>query len=126
MFHGLSTIVYNVADLKAAKNWYAAMLGTAPFFDEPFYVGFNVGGYQLGLVPADDSISVPNSVTYWGVSDADDAFGRLLAHGATEHEAVRDVGGGIRLGSVYDPDGNVVGVIDNPHSSLFGAPPSHG
>lgn len=118
MFQGLRTVVYNVGDLLAAKAWYATILGTAPYFDEPFYVGFNVGGYELGLVPADDSSTVPGSVTYWGVADADAAMGCLLAQGATEHEAVHDVGGGIRLGSVYDPDGNIVGVIYNPHFAL--------
>lgn len=118
MFQGLRTVVYNVADLQAAKEWYAATLGFAPYFDEPFYVGFSVGGYELGLVPADDASTVPGSVTYWGVPDADEAMERLLAQGATTHEAVHDVGGGIRLGSVFDPDGNIVGVIYNPHFAL--------
>ncbi|MBC8135309.1 MAG: VOC family protein [Fibrella sp.] len=122
MFQGLRTIVYNVADLQAAKGWYTTALGVAPYFDEPFYVGFNVGGYELGLVPADDSSTVPGSVTYWGVADADEAMRHLVAHGANEHEATHDVGGGIRLGSVYDPDGNIVGVIYNPHFALADTP----
>lgn len=122
MFQGLRTVVYNVADLSVAKEWYTAVLEVAPYFDEPFYVGFNVGGYELGLVPADDSSTVPGSVTYWGVPDADVTMGRLLSQGATEHEAVHDVGGGIRVGSVYDPDGNIVGVIYNPHFTLDGSP----
>lgn len=118
MFQGLRTVVYNVSDLTKAKEWYATILEIAPYFDEPFYVGFNVGGYELGLVPADDSSTVPGSVTYWGVPDVDAVMNGLIAQGATEHEAVHDVGGGIRLGSVYDPDGNIVGIIYNPHFTL--------
>ena len=114
MFQGLRTIVYNVADLAAARDWYAVLLGKPPYFDEPFYVGFNAGGYELGLT-ADTDRSPGTSVTYWGVADADAAHAHLLAAGAAPHEPVHDVGGGIRLGSVVDPFGGVVGVIFNPH-----------
>ncbi len=115
MLEGLRTVVYSVADLTAAKAWYADLLGQEPYFDEPFYIGFNVGGYELGLLPAEGSES---STTYWGVPDADAAYDSLLARGASPKTPVEDVGGGIRLGAVTDPFGNVLGVIYNPHFML--------
>lgn len=116
MLQGLRTLVYQVADLDAAKGWYAELLGIPPYFDEPFYVGFNVGGYELGLQPrnAADTSQARDSVTYWGVPNAQEACTRLLALGAKEYQAVQDVGGGIRLGAVTDPSGNILGVIENP------------
>ena len=112
-----SHTLYQVADLDAAKAWYAGLLGTPPYFDEPFYVGFNVGGYELGLQPKGeaDAGQAKDAVTYWGVPNADEAYARLLDLGAAEYQAVQDVGGGIRLGAVTDPQGNVLGVIENPH-----------
>src|SRR5438067_1459185 len=123
MFEGLRTVVYRVGDLKRGKEWYSAVLEKQPYFDEPFYVGFNVGGYELGLVPeaAEGAGKSVGSVTYWGVPDVEAAFARLLELGATVHEGVQDVGGGIKVASVLDPFGNVVGMIYNPHFSLPGA-----
>jgi len=114
---GLRTTKYTARDLAAAKAWYQEVTGVAPYFDEPFYVGFNIGGFELGIVP-DDSAAAARSesgVAYWGVTNADSAYARLIAMGATEHEAIQDVGEGIRIGSVHDPFGNVLGVIENPH-----------
>jgi catechol 2,3-dioxygenase-like lactoylglutathione lyase family enzyme len=116
MFLGLRTIVYPAPDLAASKEWFAGTLGAEPYFDEPFYVGFDVGGYELGLAPGADAADGP--VTYWGVTDADEAYSSLVARGAEPHSAVKDVGGGIRLGSVREPAGSLVGVIDNPHFKL--------
>jgi catechol 2,3-dioxygenase-like lactoylglutathione lyase family enzyme len=48
MFLGLRTVIYPAPDLAAAKVWYAKVLGAAPYFDEPFYVWFSVGGFELG------------------------------------------------------------------------------
>lgn len=120
MFQGLRTLVYHVADIGKAKDWYAQALGLSPYFDEPFYVGFNVGGYELGLAASDTAEvgAAGSAVTYWGVPDADAAFAHLLALGAQTHETPNDVGGGIRLASVRDPFGNLFGVIDNPNFSL--------
>ncbi len=117
MLQGLRTLVYQVGDLDAAKDWYAALLGTPPYFDEPFYVGFNVGGYELGLQPLGDADAgqARDAVTYWGVPDADAAYAWLLVSGASEYQPVQDVGGGIRLGAVTDPQGGLLGVIENPH-----------
>ncbi len=122
MFKGLRTTIYQVADIGAGKRWYEAAFGVTPYFDQPFYVGFNIGGYELGLQADSPAVSMTdNVIAYWGVDDADAAFAHLLAQGATPHHAVQDVGEGIRVASVRDPFGNVIGVIQNPH---FGA--SHG
>jgi predicted enzyme related to lactoylglutathione lyase len=114
---GLRTGMYHVADLEAAKAWYTRVLGKPPYFDEPFYAGFEVGGYELGLNP-DTSKIKPGAggvVVYWGVTNADSAHARLLELGAQEFEPVTDVGGGIRVAVVLDPFGNLFGVIENPH-----------
>lgn len=121
-FLGLRTAIYPVDDLPRAKAWYSSVLGIQPYFDEPFYVGFNVGGWELGLNP-DTTQTRPGSgggVAYWGVEDADRALARLLGLGAGEHGAVQDVGGGIRVATVTDPFGNVLGIIENPHFRVEG------
>lgn len=117
MLKGLRTVGYQVADLKAATRWYSELLGYGPYFDEPFYVGFDVGGYELGLQPAGDEApaGVGGDTAYWGVADVPGALEQLTAAGATVLQAAQDVGGGIVVGSVRDPFGNVLGVIDNPH-----------
>lgn len=123
MLQGLRTAIYHVDDLERAKGWYGEVLGEAPYFDEPFYVGFNVGGFELGLQP--DEGGVPRSSTgvtaYWGVDDAEAALARLLELGATGRGGVQDVGEGIRVATVLDPFGNVFGVIENPHFAIEGA-----
>ena len=113
---GLRTLIYPTTDLDADKAWWSTYLGFGPYFDEPFYVGFNVGGYELGLDPNGDVAAGP--IAYWGVENADEAFAQLLARGATEHAKVTDVGDGIRLATVRDGMGNVVGIIENPHFKL--------
>ena len=119
MLQGLRTVVYHVEDLAKAKAWWTELLGQPPYFDEPFYVGFNVGGYELGLHPADgDPGTAAGPVTYWGVTDIEDAYRRLLERGAAGHAAVQDVGGGIKVASVVDPMGSVVGIIENPYFRL--------
>lgn len=119
MFQGLRTVIYAVDDLEKAKRWYSEALSQQPYFSEPFYVGFNVGGFELGLDPDTSGVERGNNaVAYWGVSDADAAYERLLAQGARAGSPVRDVGEGIRVGTVLDPFGNVLGVIQNPHFKL--------
>jgi predicted enzyme related to lactoylglutathione lyase len=117
MFLGLRTATYRVDDIDKAKAWYSDVLGAKPYFDEPFYVGFNVAGYELGLHPgpSSDGDKADGAVAYWGVEDAAAAFARLLDLGATVHEAVQDVGQGIKVATVKDPFGNIFGVIENPH-----------
>ena len=117
MLQGLRSQIYQVSDLEAAKAWYTALLGKPPYFDEPFYVGFSVGGYELGLQPSDnpDAGQAREAVTYWGVADAADAYAKLLALGVTPYQSVQEVGGGIKLGAALDPLGGILGVIENPH-----------
>lgn len=122
MLLGLRTWKVVARDLARAKAWYTQVVGHGPYFDQPFYVGFEVGGYELGIVPAEgaDQPGTSGAVTYWGVSDVDATYARLLELGATPHEPIQDVGEGIRLGTVLDPDGNVLGVILNPHFKVGG------
>jgi predicted enzyme related to lactoylglutathione lyase len=115
-FLGLRTVIYAAQDLPKARDWYAKVLGFKPYFDEPFYVGFEVGGYELGLDPnAPPSKGPGGPVTYWGVPNADAGLAHLVAQGAEVVEAVHEVGGGIRVAQVRDPFGNILGVIENPH-----------
>lgn len=114
MILGLRTVIYPVNDLAVGKAWYAEMLGQAPYFDEVFYVGFNVGGFELGLIS--DAVAGSNGAqALWGVADAHKEMQRLIALGAKELEAVTDVGGGILVAAVLDPFGNRFGIIQNPH-----------
>jgi predicted enzyme related to lactoylglutathione lyase len=119
MFLGLRTALYKVDDLGAAKAWYSRVLGVEPYFAEPFYVGFNVGGFELGLDPDMTGVTSGNShIAYWGVTNCGTAFHRLVELGATVQEEPRDVGGGIIVATLRDPFGNTLGIIENPH---FGA-----
>ena len=117
IFRGAYTIKYAVPDLAAAKAFYAKASGVAPYFDEPFYVGFNIAGDELGLDP--DLSVAPNgpggTVAYWGVSDIAKAAAHLLQCGAREIEAPKEVGGGIKVATYADPWGNFIGIIENPH-----------
>jgi len=117
MLEGLRTVIYPVADLARAKTWYSTVLGPDPYFDEPFYVGYTVGGFELGLDPNGTAASATGGgpVAYWGVPDISAAYRRLHELGAGECVPVQDVGGGIRTAVVTDPFGNAVGLIENPH-----------
>lgn len=114
MIQGLRTAIYPAPDLARGKKWYTQVLGQEPYFDEPFYVGFSVGGFELGLIPDGEPGSSGVQV-YWGVLDAAAEMTRLTGLGAQVHEAVKDVGGGIMVGSVRDPFGNLFAIIENPH-----------
>ena len=116
MFLGLRTVIFPAPDLDASKRWFTSLLGLDPYFDEPFYVGFEVGGYELGLNP--DADTADGAVSYWGVDDIDIAMEALIAAGAEERSAIQDVGDGIRVATVIEPAGGIVGVIENPHFSL--------
>ena len=121
MFQGLRTAIYHVDDLEKAKAWYSEVLGIKPYFDQPFYVGFNVGGFELGLDPdMTDVLKGSSVVAYWGVKDAADSYKRILKLGARQHSEVKEVGGGIRVATVTDPFGNVFGIIENPHFKAEG------
>lgn len=115
-FFGLRTAKYTARDLAAAKKWYTDVLGSVPYFDEPFYIGYNVGGFELGITPDPHAArDRPEAgIAYWGVADAEKTYARLLSKGAVTLEPVQDVGGGVKIGSVRDPFGNVFGVVENP------------
>ncbi|MCB1058088.1 MAG: VOC family protein [Acidobacteria bacterium] len=114
MILGLRTTIYPTPDLERAKLWYSQVLGIEPYFDEPFYVGFAVGGFELGLIP-DGTPSADGPRPLWGVEDAEAAHARLLELGATPLEPVTEVGEGIKVAAVLDPFGNRFGLIENPH-----------
>jgi catechol 2,3-dioxygenase-like lactoylglutathione lyase family enzyme len=110
-FLGLRTATYTVADLAAAKAWYTEATGVEPSFDEPYYVGFSVGGFELGLMPGEVERG-DGGIAYWGVVNADSAYQRLIGLGATEHTPIADHG--VRIGAVRDPFGNILGVVEWP------------
>lgn len=114
---GLRTAVYNVRNVAKARDWYTKVLGVKPYFDQPFYVGFSVGGFELGIHPGTPHAQKPDTgvLPYWGVSDARKFHQQLLRLGAKPHTAPLDVGGGIVAAAVKDPFGNVFGIIENPH-----------
>jgi predicted enzyme related to lactoylglutathione lyase len=114
MIQGLRTAIYPTTDLARGKEWYRQVLGRDPYFDEPFYVGFSVGGFELGLIP-DGEPGTSGVQAYWGVPDAMAELARLMALGATVHEPVKDVGGGIKVAALRDPFGNLFSIIENPH-----------
>ncbi len=117
---GLRTVLYHVPELAKARDWYSKALKIEPYFDEPFYVGFNVGGFELGLHPgkAGPAKEDIGAVVYWGVNDVESSAKRLIKLGAIEQKAVQEVGEGIRVATVIDPFGNVFGLIENPHFKL--------
>ena len=117
MFIGLRTTIYPAPDLAVAKDWFTKVLGIEPYFDEPFYVGYQVGGFELGLDPDADPAVGP--IAYWGVSDADASLAALVLAGATMRTPVTDVGDGIRVATVLQPIGSVLGIIENPHFAVL-------
>ena len=110
---GLRTTIYKVPNLDDAKEWYAKAFHTEPYFDEPFYVGFSIGGFELGLLPEKVSKG-ENVLSYWGVDDIQATYNHLIALGATEHEAPHSVGEPILVATVKDPWENLIGLIYNP------------
>ena len=113
MIKGLRTVIYPVTDLDRAKGWFADVFGVAPYFDQRFYVGFAVGGFELGLVP-DGTPGTAGATAFWGVDDIAAEVERIVGLGAAVHAAVQDVGEGIKVAELKDPFGNVLGLIENP------------
>ena len=114
MILGLRTVIYPTTDLPKAAAWYSQVLEQKPYFEEPFYVGFAVGGFELGLIP-DGMPGTSGQQALWGVANADTALARLIGLGATLLDPVTDVGGDIRVAAVQDPFGNRFGIIENPN-----------
>ncbi len=119
-FLGLRTTIYKVGDLEKAKEWYTKAFSTEPYFDEPFYVGFNIRGYELGLLPEEIPANekTESVISYWGVDKIDQEYAKLIEVGATENEPPTNVGGEIMVATVKDPWGNVIGMIYNPEFKL--------
>ena len=117
---GLRTTIYKVNDLKKAKDWYSKAFLTEAYFDEPFYVGFNIGGFELGLQPEEnlENNKSENVVAYWGVDNILEEHKRFLELGAIEFEAPQNVGGGIMVSTLKDPWENCIGLIYNPNFRL--------
>jgi predicted enzyme related to lactoylglutathione lyase len=120
MIEGLGTVIYPVSDLASAKAWYTKAFGTEPYFDQAFYVGFNIAGYELGLDPHSPhtKLSSGGGVAYWRVVDIDAAVQHFVSVGATVVAPVQDVGGDIKVATVLDPFGNAIGLLKNPHFHL--------
>lgn len=116
---GLRTTIYKVPILEEAKEWYSKAFKTKPYFDEPFYVGFNIQGYELGLLPDEGAAEkAENVLSYWGVEDIQKTYNHLIELGAATHEEPTNVGGDLMVATAKDPWGNIIGIIYNPHFKL--------
>jgi predicted enzyme related to lactoylglutathione lyase len=111
---GIMTVLHPVSDLEKAKAVYGALLGVAPQSDSPYYVGYEAAGQQIGLVPSGGPQAMTSPVAYWHVPDIEAKLAEVTAAGAALKEAVRDVGGGRLVATFTDPDGNVLGLIQDP------------
>ena len=110
---GAKTILHPVSDLGAAKGVYTALLGTPPQTDSPYYVGFDVAGQHIGLVPGGGPQGMTSPVAYWHVADIEAKLAEVTAAGATVKEPASDVGGGRLVATFTDPDGNVLGLLQD-------------
>jgi catechol 2,3-dioxygenase-like lactoylglutathione lyase family enzyme len=110
---GLRTVIYPAPDLDASTRWWSGFLGAAPYFEEAFYVGFDVAGYELGLLPTADPAD--GALTYWGTDDVPAAVDAALVAGCSVHVPATEVGEGIVTATVRRTDGTIVGFIHNPH-----------
>ena len=110
---GIKTVLHPVSDLATAKPVYAALLGVAPMADESYYVGFQVAGQHIGLLPGGGPQGMTSPVAYWHVSDIEAKLAEVTAAGATLKEPAHDVGGGRLVATVTDPDGNVLGLLQD-------------
>jgi predicted enzyme related to lactoylglutathione lyase len=110
---GIKTVLHPVTDLEAAKAVYTALLGVPPTSDAPYYVGYEAEGQQIGLVPNADRQGMTSPTAYWHVADIEAKLAEVTAAGATLKDAPRDVGGGRLVATFTDPDGNVLGLIQD-------------
>jgi predicted enzyme related to lactoylglutathione lyase len=109
---GIKTVLHTVTDLERAKRVFTALLGAQPTADSPYYVGYDTAGQHIGLVPAGPEGGKP-PVSYWHVPDIDAKLAELTAAGATAGDAPAEVGPGRRVATVIDPDGNVLGLLQD-------------
>lgn len=111
MTPGIQSILYPVTDVTRAKSMFQQLLGTEPHSDSSYYVGFNVGGLEIGLVPGGHQQGLTGPTGYFRVDDIQGAIKTLVAQGAEEAGSPRDVGGGTLVANVKDQDGNLIGLI---------------
>ncbi|WP_067563729.1 VOC family protein [Nocardia acidivorans] len=111
--NGIKTVLHPVTDLDKAKTVYTALLGVEPSADSPYYVGYEVGGQHIGLVPGGAGPSMTAPVVYWEVPNIEAKLAEVTAAGGVVNEPAREVGGGRRVATVTDPDGNVLGVLQD-------------
>jgi predicted enzyme related to lactoylglutathione lyase len=111
---GIKTVLHPVSDVAAAKPIYTALLGVEPTADAPYYVGYDVAGQHIGLVPGGGPQAMTSPVAYWHVSDIDAKLAEVTAAGGVVKDPVRDVGNGRLVATITDPDGNVLGVLQDP------------
>jgi predicted enzyme related to lactoylglutathione lyase len=109
----MQTVIFPVKDLDAAKAVFTALLGAEPATDQPYYVGWNIGGRDIGLDPNGHNRGMTGPVVYWIVDNIDAAVADLTAAGAEISEAIHEVGGGKRIATVLDRDANPIGVMQN-------------
>ncbi|GGP95767.1 VOC family protein [Streptomyces melanogenes] len=110
---GMKTVLHPVSDLARAKAVYAALLGAAPQTDGPHYVGFEAAGQHIGLLPGGGPQGLTTSLAYWHVPDIEATLAALTAAGATVKEPAHDVGGGRLVATAIDPDGNLIGLLQD-------------
>jgi predicted enzyme related to lactoylglutathione lyase len=110
---GIKTVLHPVSDVAAAKAVYTALLGAPPTAESPYYVGFDVEGQHIGLVPGGASQGMTAPVAYWQVADIEAKLAEVVAAGATVKEPAHDVGGGRLVATFTDPDGNVLGLLQD-------------
>jgi predicted enzyme related to lactoylglutathione lyase len=113
----MRTVIYPVKDIAAAKALYIELLGVAPVMDEPYYVGFDVNGHDIGLDPNGHAKGMTGPVGYWNVDDISETLEALIAAGASRQQEVTDVGGGKLIATVSDADGNIIGLMQPPAGS---------
>ena len=111
--HGIKIVLHPVSDLATAKAVYTALLGIPPQADSSYYDGYDVGGQHIGLVPSGGPQSMASPVAYWDVPDIEAKLAEVTAAGATVKESPRDVGGGRLVATFTDPDGNVLGLVQD-------------
>ena len=111
---GIKTVLHPVSDLERAKPVYEALLGVAPSADSSYYVGFDAAGQHIGLVPGGGPQAMTSPVAYWHVPDIEAKLAEVTAAGATVKESPRDVGAGRLVATFTDPDGNVLGLFQDP------------
>src|SRR6476646_1452792 len=110
---GIKTVLHPVSDVEKAKAVYTALLGVAPQADSEYYVGFDVAGQHIGLLPGGGPQGLTSPVTYWEVPDIEAKLAEVTAAGATVKDPANHVGGGRVVATVTDPDGNVLGLLQD-------------